>query len=129
VRVVAGGVFNSGVLAAWPPTSPTAPTFDYVPADAQVVERAGRIAGICAKHGVPLGAAALQFVMRHPAVTTVLIGPRSVAELDQNLAAAEHRIPDVLWVELHAAGLLPESEARTQRARVSETVAGDTDAH
>jgi D-threo-aldose 1-dehydrogenase len=126
VRVVAGGVFNSGVLAAWPPTSAT---FDYVTADAQVVERAGRIAAVCAKHGVPLGAAALQFVMRHPAVTTVLIGPRSVAELDQNLAATEHRIPDVLWVELRVAGLLPESEARAQRARPGETVAGANDAH
>jgi D-threo-aldose 1-dehydrogenase len=129
VRVVAGGVFNSGVLAAWPPPSPTSPTFDYVTADAQVVERTGRIAAICAKHGVPLGAAALQFVLRHPAVTTVLIGPRSVAELDQNLAAAEHRIPDVLWVELRAAGLLPESEGRAQHAGVSEVVTGDTDAH
>jgi aryl-alcohol dehydrogenase-like predicted oxidoreductase len=59
----------------------------------------------------------------------VLIGPRSVAELDQNLAAAEHRIPDVLWVELRAAGLLPESEARAQHAGVSEVVTGGTDAH
>jgi D-threo-aldose 1-dehydrogenase len=126
VRVVAGGVFNSGVLAAWPPTSAT---FDYVTAEPDVVERTGRIAAICAKHGVPLGAAALQFVMRHPAVTTVLLGPRSVAELDRNLAAATHPIPDVLWVELRAAGLLPENNARAQRARAPAAVEGATDAH
>jgi len=125
VRVVAGGVFNSGVLAAWPPTSAT---FDYVTADPPIVERTGRIAAICAKHGVPLGAAALRFVMRHPAVTTALIGPRSVAELEQNLAAAAHPIPDVLWVELRAAGLLPETEAHAKRARAAEPGAGASDA-
>jgi D-threo-aldose 1-dehydrogenase len=114
------------VLAAWPPTSAT---FDYVTAEPNVVERTGRIAAICAKHGVPLGAAALQFVMRHPAVTTVLIGPRSVAELDQNLAAATQPVPDVLWVELRAAGLLPGGNPRAQRARASTADEGATDAH
>jgi len=104
IRVVAGGVFNSGVLAAWPPPSPS---FDYLPAPADVLERTWRIADICARHGVPLGAAALQFVLAHPAIATVLIGPRSIAELDQNLAALSCDIPAALWVELADAGCLP----------------------
>ena len=111
VRVVAGGVFNSGVLAAWPPASKATATFDYAPADAKVLARAECIAGVCAKFGVPLGAAALQFVLRNPAVSTMLIGPRSVAELELNLAAIARPVPDALWSELEAAGLVAASAA------------------
>jgi aryl-alcohol dehydrogenase-like predicted oxidoreductase len=37
----------------------------------------------------------------------VLVGPRTVAELDANLAAVEHQIPAQLWSDLEADGLLP----------------------
>jgi D-threo-aldose 1-dehydrogenase len=97
IRVVAGGVFNSGVLAAWPQP---APTFGYAPASPDVLARTRRIAMACERHAVPIGAAALQFALRHPAITTVLIGPRTVAELDATLAAARVAIPDALWREL-----------------------------
>jgi len=102
IAVVAGGVFNSGVLATWPQAHPT---FGYQPADRAVIERTARIAAICAEHRVPLAAAALQFVMSNPAITTVLIGPGSVAELDANLAAAGHPIPDALWTALARDGV------------------------
>jgi len=49
IAVVVGGVYNSGVLAAWPQP---APTFGYQPADAAIMERTARIAAICARHGV-----------------------------------------------------------------------------
>ena len=55
-----------------------------------------------------------QFVLGHPGVSTVLIGPRSIAELEQNLAAIEHPIPDALWTDLAAAGLLPIDTSRQQ---------------
>ena len=102
IAVIAGGVFNSGVLAAWPQP---APTFGYQPALPEVVARTARIAGICERHGVPLAAAALQYVMANPAITTVLIGPRTVAELDANLDAAEFAIPDALWADLAHEGI------------------------
>jgi D-threo-aldose 1-dehydrogenase len=104
VKVIAGGVFNSGVLAAWPQASPT---FDYEPAPQDVVARTGRIASICARHDVPIGAAALQFVRANPAVTTLLLGAASVAELEAGLAALRHPIPDKLWRDLADAGLIP----------------------
>lgn len=97
IAVVAGGIFNSGVLAAWPQT---APTFAYRPADASVVQRTAEIAAICERHGVSIGAAAMQFVLAQPAIRTVLIGPRSVAELERNLAALTVAIPDALWADL-----------------------------
>jgi len=113
IAVIAGGVFNSGVLASWPQP---APTYGYQPADAGIVTRATAIAGICAKHHVPLAAAALQFVLAHPAVTTVLIGPRTVAELDANLVAAEYAIPEALWTDLAAAGVIPADSPRRSAA-------------
>jgi D-threo-aldose 1-dehydrogenase len=104
IAAIAGGVFNSGVLAAWPQP---APTFGYQPADAAIIERTARVAAVCARHRVPLAAAALQFVLANPAITTVLLGPRTVAELEASLAAAEHRIAPSFWVELVDAGIIP----------------------
>ena len=102
--LVLGGVFNSGVLAG--PSSDS--TFDYKPAPVAVLARARRIADVCARHGIAVGAAALQFPLAHPAVTTVLLGSRSVAELRQNLALGAVPIPSQLWLDLKAEGLLPD---------------------
>jgi D-threo-aldose 1-dehydrogenase len=82
--------------------------FDYAPAPPQWLERARRLQAICARHGVPLPAAALQFPLAHPAVASVLLGVRSVAELEQNLELARLRIPTDLWRELKSERLLPE---------------------
>ena len=103
IRVVAGGVFNSGVLAAWPQP---APTYAYAPASTHVITRTAAIGAISARHRVPIGAVALQFVLAQPAITTVLIGPRTVEELDENLRAATLPVPEALWDELAAAGLI-----------------------
>ncbi|GLX10902.1 aldo/keto reductase [Microbispora sp. NBRC 16548] len=97
VAVVAGGVFNSGILAG-------GTTYDYDAAPPAVLERARELDRVCASHGVPLPAAALRFPHRHPAVTTVLIGARSAEEIVEDLALAAADIPDVLWEELNHAG-------------------------
>lgn len=112
INVVAGGIFNSGVLARWPHP---APTFGYEPARDDVLARTARIAAICERHHVPIGAAALQFVLAHRAIDTVLIGPRSVAELEANLAAVDRPIPDTLWDELADAALVPPDSPRPAR--------------
>jgi len=117
-RVVIGGVFNSGVLAAWP--NPDA-TFAYGPADATVRERTAAIAGICARHDVPLAAAALQFAASHAAVDTALIGPRTIAELDANLAAWSLPIPAALWEDLVAAKVF--AHERMPRASLASSPA------
>ena len=104
MRVVVGGIFNSGVLATWPQAQPT---FAYAPAEAAVRARTDTIAAVCARHGVPLAAAALQFAASHPAVDTVLIGPRTIAELDANLAALAFPIPGALWPDLAQAVAVP----------------------
>ncbi len=104
IRIIAGGVFNSGILASG--ATPGA-TFAYDPPSPAVVERVRRIEAVCRRHAVPLKAAALQFVAVHPAVSTLLLGPRSVAELEDNLAMLSHPVPAVLWADLKAEQLLP----------------------
>jgi D-threo-aldose 1-dehydrogenase len=103
VAVVVGGVFNSGLLADPRPGA----TFDYAPAPPELVERARRLAAACARHGVPLRAAALAFAAGHPAVTSVLVGARTAAEVADAAAMHAVPVPDELWAELVAAGLLP----------------------
>jgi D-threo-aldose 1-dehydrogenase len=101
--VVVGGVFNSGLLADPRPGA----TFDYAPAPAELVDRAARLAEVCARHRTPLRAAALAFPFGHPAVTSVLVGARSAAEVKDAVACFEWPVPGELWAELVATGLLP----------------------
>lgn len=103
IRIVAGGLFNSGILASG---ATRGATFAYDPAPPAIVERVRQIEVACLRHGVPLRAAALQFVAAHPAVSTLLLGPRSVAELEDSLAMLAHPVPAALWAELRAARLI-----------------------
>ena len=107
VAIVAGGPFNSGILATGArPRDGSAPYFNYAPAPPEVVARVEHIETVCAEFDVPLRAAALQFPRTHPAVACVLVGARSVAELDDNLAHARHPIPRAYWEALRARGLV-----------------------
>jgi D-threo-aldose 1-dehydrogenase len=100
--VVVGGVFNSGILA-----DPVTQThFDYQPAPREIRERALRIAEVCAAHGVPIAAAALQFPLAHPAVTSIVVGARSAAEVHENVRLIQMPIPSELWAQLRAESLL-----------------------
>ena len=107
-KVVIGGPYNSGLLAG-------GTTFNYEAAPAELVARTKAIAAVCATHGVDLKAAALQFVVAHPAVAAAIPGPRTAAETTQNAAAMAQKIPVQLWADLKAAGLLP-AEAPTPSA-------------
>jgi D-threo-aldose 1-dehydrogenase len=93
VSVLAGGVFNSGLLAR---PSPGA-RFDYRAAPAALVRRARAIEATCARYGVPLRAAAARFPLRDPAVAAVLIGARTPLEITEAVALRRLPIPAGLW--------------------------------
>jgi D-threo-aldose 1-dehydrogenase len=93
IAVIAGGVFNSGVLAG-------GDTYDYKSAPPEVLERIDRLRETCALWGVSLPAAALQFPLRHPAVATVLVGCRTPDEVDEDVRLLEQELPPALWEEL-----------------------------
>jgi D-threo-aldose 1-dehydrogenase len=102
VPIIAGGVFNSGILANPRPGA----TFDYAPASAEVLERATQLEEICDSFGVPLAAAALQFPLGHPAVAAVVTGARSQGEVHENVQLMRTQIPAELWDTLTENGLL-----------------------
>ncbi|MGH3417384.1 MAG: aldo/keto reductase, partial [Actinocrinis sp.] len=100
--VVIGGVYNSGLLADPRPGA----RFDYAPAAAETMRRARALGEVCARHDVPLKAAAVQFPLRQPSVASVLVGCRTEAEVRDNARSFEHPIPDQLWEDLTAGGLV-----------------------
>ncbi len=103
IGVVAGGPYNSGILAVGPQEGAT---FNYQAASAEMVAKAQRINAVCARHHVPLKAAALQFILAHPAIASVIPGARSVAEVEDNVRMVEYPIPAALWAELKREGLI-----------------------
>lgn len=104
VAVVAAGVYNSGLLAR--PRPDAGAHFDYGPASPELLARVHAIADLCERHGVTLPQAAVQFPLRHPAVASVVLGCRTAAHVDAGLAAHATPIPDALWDELDASGLV-----------------------
>lgn len=94
IAVLLAAPFESGILATG--AVPGA-TFSYAPADPAVLRRVVVLAGLCRAHGIPLAAASLQFPLRHPAITSVVVGMRSRAEVEANLALMRTPIPQALW--------------------------------
>jgi D-threo-aldose 1-dehydrogenase len=103
VPVLAAGVFNSGILADPGPGA----TYDYASAPAGLLDRARRIRTVCARYGVPIGAAAIQFVLRHPAVTAVVVGAREAAEVIEDVTYLTAAVPAELFDDLAAGHLIP----------------------
>lgn len=103
VGVVVGGPYNSGILATGP--KPGA-HYNYAPAPDRVMAKVARLQAVCAAHGVRLVDAAFQFPLRHPAVVSVIPGGQGLGEMASNLAAAKAVIPQALWEELRAEGLV-----------------------
>jgi len=102
IAIIAGGVYNSGLLADPRPDAP----FDYQPSSPTLLEQALQLRAACDRHGVPLKAAAIQFPLGHPAVAGIVIGARTPGELIENVAMFRYPIPAGLWDELRAEGLL-----------------------
>ncbi len=105
IGVVIGGAYNSGILATGP--KPGA-FYNYEPAPPEILERVRRIEGICAEHGVQTVDAAFQFPLRHPSVVSVIPGGQGMDEMNSNIAAESAQIPDDVWADLKAAGLMRE---------------------
>ncbi len=74
----------------------------YQEASDAVLEPIRAIEAVCARHGVPPGAAALQFSMRDPRVTSTICGVTKPERVAQTLEWARFPIPDAAWEELMA---------------------------
>jgi D-threo-aldose 1-dehydrogenase len=108
VGIVIGGPYNSGILAG-------GTTYNYAAAPAEIVAKARAIEAIGRRHGVALPAAALQFVLGHPVVVSVIPGGQTQEETRQNAAVLDAPIPSAFWQALKDEGLL-DAKAPTPRA-------------
>ncbi len=103
IGLMLGGVFNSGILATGPVPGAR---YNYRPAPPEILARVAAIEAVCARHGVPLRRAALQFPLGHPAVSSLVMGAVTPAEVADQIAALSAPIPAALWGGLKAEGLL-----------------------
>ncbi len=103
IGVILGGPYNSGILATG---AKAGANYNYAAASASVIERVSRIEAVCGSHGVKMISAALQFPLFHPSVVSVIPGGQSVEEVRQNRDILDAEIPDALWHDLKAQGLI-----------------------
>ncbi len=78
----------------------------YQEASDEVLAPARRVEEVCARHGVPTGAAALQFSLRDPRISATVCGVSKPERVAQTLEWANWPIPEAAWQELLA---LPRS--------------------
>jgi D-threo-aldose 1-dehydrogenase len=108
VDVVAGAIYNSGLLSRPRPAADA--TYDYAPVPADVRDRVLRLAEACEAAGTSLPVVATRFPLRNPQVVSALLGLRSPEEVAQAVERGTAPVPDALWRRLVEAGLLDPRE-------------------
>jgi D-threo-aldose 1-dehydrogenase len=107
ISIIAGGVYNSGILAEGSKGNAVTRTYDYAAPPEAIIRRVEALEEVCARFGVDLPTAATQFVYSHPAVTSVVQGAPNVEHVVKNVAAISAKIPAGFWASLKEEGLIP----------------------
>jgi D-threo-aldose 1-dehydrogenase len=97
VAVLNAAAFGGGILAG---SRASKGFFAYRKASPEVLARVDALDAACARHDVPLAAAAIQFPMRDARITATLAGCVTPAEVDRLIENARRPIPDELWEEI-----------------------------
>ncbi|MEW9305672.1 aldo/keto reductase [Labrys neptuniae] len=103
VSVVIGSPFASGILVTG---SGGSANYNYSKAPEAVQAKVRGIEAVCKAHGVALPAAALQFVLAHPAVVSEIPGAVKPSEIVENVASHHAPIPAGFWSDLKTEGLI-----------------------
>ncbi|WP_100399043.1 aldo/keto reductase [Bacillus sp. FJAT-44742] len=93
VGIIAGGPYNSGVLAG-------GSHFEYQKASPEMFEKVEKINKIAENHGIIAKAAALQFTLAHPAITAAIPGGSRPERIKEDQDALNTAIPAAFWQEL-----------------------------
>jgi len=93
--------YGGGILSRGPENFPR---YAYREADDRTLQRARQMMAVCDEYNVPLAAAALQFSMRDPRITSTVAGMTRPERIAQTLDLARHPIPEEMWERLDAAG-------------------------
>ena len=110
---IIGAPFASGILV----TGSAGPAhYAYGKASPEIQAKVRGIEAVCAAHGVALPAAALQFVLAHPIVVSVIPGAARPSEIEANIASLDAPIPSAFWSDLKARNLIdPDSPVPASR--------------
>ena len=103
VGIVIGSVYSSGILATGVSDGAV---YRYGAPPADVVDRVRGIEAVCARHDVPMRAAALQFPLGHDSVAAIIPGAISPDQVRENVTLLQRPIAGDFWAELKAEGLL-----------------------
>ena len=95
--MLAAGAFNGGLIARG---ANAEARYNYRPAPPTVLERLAALERAAAATGADLRAAAVQFVLRDPAVSALVAGAMHEREVRENAAAIGTVIPDAFWREV-----------------------------
>ena len=82
------------------------PYYDYEPAKEDVIRRVASIEDVCSEFEVPLPAAALQFPLANPLVSSIIPGLDSDRQVQQAVAYLNLEIPLKFWETLKSKGLI-----------------------
>jgi D-threo-aldose 1-dehydrogenase len=99
IAVLNAAPYAGGVLAKG---SASHARYVYQAATPEMLAPVTRVEAICARHGVPPGAVALQFSMRDPRVASTVIGISKPERIKQTIDWATHEVPQEAWRELLA---------------------------
>jgi len=105
VALLNAAPFGGGMLVKG---SDAYPNYAYHPARPEIRASAAAMEALCREAGLPLAAAALQFSMRDPRVTSTVFGVTRPDRYDEILELAELQIPDELWPRIDRAAAAPQ---------------------
>ncbi len=105
VAFVNGAPYGGGMLAKGPDVQPK---YAYRPASEAIRSAVRAMQRACAGHGVSLAAAALQFSLRDPRVTSTVVGVSEPSRIGEIAALMSEQIPAGLWAELDSLAAAPE---------------------
>jgi D-threo-aldose 1-dehydrogenase len=103
--VLIGGAYNSGILATGTRTQHTG-YYNYQPAPPDILAHVTRIETVCDDYQVTLAAAALQFPLAHPTVSSVIPGLDTPQQVQRTAQLLDESIPAEFWVALKTQGLM-----------------------
>lgn len=103
IGIMAGGTYNSGILAKG---AGAGATYNYQEAPPDIAAKAKSLEAVAARHRVDLRAAASQFVFAHPAITCIIPGTRQPDRVQENFDLLTQDVPPAFWAELRAEGLV-----------------------
>lgn len=95
--VVNAAPYGGGMLVKGPVAQPK---YAYRRDDERIRERARSIQALCESYGTTLGAAALQFSVRDPRITSTAVGMSRPERIDETLRFLHEDVPDELWEKL-----------------------------